>query len=121
MNDGGISFDMKIDFDVRKSAGRLSVAVHRAQVKLDMQIIKDCNYYVPLKTGTLQKSALIYTVPGSGQIVYRTPYAKRQYYGLHFDHSKQLNPNACAKWFEAAKARKEEDWRRLIEDEVKRG
>lgn len=121
MNDGGISFDMKIDFDVRKSAGRLSEAVHRAQVKLDMQVVKDCNYYVPLKTGVLQKSAQIYTVPGSGEIVYRTPYAKRQYYGLHFDHSKQNNPNACPKWFEAAKARKGKQWKELVENEIKCG
>lgn len=121
MNDGGVSFSVKISFAPKATADRIGAILHEAQKKLDIQIVKDCNYYVPLKTGTLQKSALIYTVPGSGQIVYRTPYAKRQYYGLHFDHSKQLNPNACAKWFEAAKARKEEDWRRLVEDEVKRG
>jgi hypothetical protein len=38
---------------------------------------------------------------------------------LDFDHSQQKNPNACAKWFEAAKARKMEQWRKLVDDTIK--
>lgn len=85
-----------------------------AQAKLDAQIIKDSNYYCPLKTGALQKSAVIHTVIGSGLIVWRAPYARKQYYGVNFDRSKDPNPNACAKWFEAAKARHLEQWLALF-------
>ena len=37
----------------------------------------------------------------------------------NFDRSKDPNPNACAKWFEAAKARKVKQWEKLVNDTVK--
>jgi hypothetical protein len=51
--------------------------------------------------------------------VWKTPYARAQYYGVKFDRSKDPNPNACAKWFEAAKSRKEKDWVNLVDDTIK--
>lgn len=106
-------------FDFGKTKQRLTRAIDQAQMKLDAQVLADSNYYCPLKTGTLQKSAIINTVIGSGAIIWRTPYARFQYYGVNFDRSKDQNPNACAKWFEAAKARKMEAWEKLVNDTVK--
>ena len=100
---------------IRRFEDRNSLAV----AALSQQILKDSNFYCPLKTGTLQKSAIINTVLGSGLVIWRTPYARRQYYGVNFDHSKSANPNACAKWFEAAKARKMKDWEKLVNDTIK--
>lgn len=85
-----------------------------AQAKMEAQIIKDSNYYCPLKTGTLQKSAIINTVIGSGLIVWKAPYARAQYYGVNFDRSQDPNPNACAKWFATAKAKKLKQWLELF-------
>ena len=116
---GGIEFKAKAKFSKARVKAKLNAKIKRAQMKLDTQIIADSNYFVPNKTGTLQKSGIINTVIGSGLIVWHTPYALRQYYGEGFDHSQQLNPNACAKWFEAAKARKLKQWRRLVDDEIK--
>lgn len=113
----GVSFRVK--FDVSAAKGRILDAVHAAQMKLDQQVITDSNYFCPLKTGTLQKSAEINTVIGSGLVVWKTPYARAQYYGVKFDRSKDPNPNACAKWFEAAKSRKEKDWVNLVDDTIK--
>ncbi|MBR1713494.1 MAG: minor capsid protein [Treponema sp.] len=122
MNENGsVSLSVKVNFNAQSESARLAGAVHRAQMKLDSQVLADSNYYCPLYTGTLQKSAIINTVLGSGEIVWRTPYAREQYYGLNFDHSKSNNLNACAMWFEAAKARKEKDWIRLVESEIERG
>lgn len=117
--DGGITFTVKGSFDAQATEARISKAIHKAQVKLDQQVITDSNYYCPLKTGTLQKSAIINTVIGSGLVKWRTPYARRQYYGVNFDRSKDPNPSSCAKWFEAAKARKSKDWEKLVNDTVK--
>lgn len=117
--DGGITFTVKDNFNDAAAKARISSAIHKAQMKLDQQVITDSNYYVPLKTSTLQKSAIINTVLGSGLVKWRTPYARAQYYGVNFDHSKQRNPNACAKWFEAAKARKLKDWEKLVNDTIK--
>lgn len=120
--DGGITFKATANFDSAAAKRKFSGAIHKAQMKLDQQVITDSNYYCPLRAaqgGTLQKSAQINTVIGSGLVVWRTPYARRQYYGVNFDHSKSANPNACAKWFEAAKARKVKQWEKLINDTVK--
>lgn len=117
--DGGITFSVRADFDGAAASARIGAAVRMAQEKLDAQVIADSNYYCPLKTGTLQRSAIIGSVTGSGTVRWVTPYARRQYYGVGFDRSKDPNPNATAKWFEAAKARKSEQWRRLVEDEIR--
>ena len=121
-SDGVVTFTFKANFNDAAIKARLSTAINKAQMKLDQQVITDSNYYCPLRAaqgGTLQKSAQINTVIGSGLVVWRTPYARRQYYGLDFDHSKSANPNACARWFEAAKARKMKDWEKLVNDTIK--
>lgn len=109
----------KVSFDEAALMKRLQKGASMAQMRLDQQVLTDSNYFCPLKTGTLQKSAIIGTVIGSGTVSWNTPYARRQYYGVDFDRSQDPNPNACAKWFEAAKARKLEQWRRLVDDTVK--
>lgn len=117
-SNGSIKFTVKSLFDESGVKHRFNDSLHRAQEKLDAQVLADSNYYVPLKTGTLQKSAIIATTIGSGVVRWVTPYAHSQYYGEHFDHSQQANPNACAKWFEAAKARRKDQWVRLVKDEL---
>lgn len=118
-NDGGITFTVKASFNDAETKARISAAIHKAQMKLDQQVITDSNFYCPLKTGTLQKSAIINTVIGSGLVRWTTPYAHRQYYGVGFDRSKDPNPNATAKWFESAKAHRLKDWEKLVNDTVK--
>ena len=117
--DGGITFKVTANFDSAAAKRKFSGAIHKAQMKLDAQVLADSNYYVPLKSEVLQKSAIKKTVLGSGEVKWVTPYARAQYYGVDFDHSKQFNPNACARWFEAAKARKMEQWRKLVDDTIK--
>ena len=116
----GISFKAETTFNAETVAAKIRANSGKAQKMLDSQVLADSNYFVPLKTSTLQKSAQIYTRIGSGEVVWKTPYARAQYYGVNFDHSKQSNPNACAKWFEAAKARFMEKWKRLVENAIKR-
>ena len=118
-SDGFITFEINNKIKTKAITTELLASIKKAQKKLDAQIIKDCNYYVPLKSGALQKSAIIHTKIGSGIIVWRTPYARQQYYGVSFNHSQQHNPNACAKWFETAKARKMEAWGKLVNDTIK--
>lgn len=117
--DGGITFTVKGNFDTQAAKARISAAIHKAQMKLDAQVLADSNFYCPFKEGDLQKSAIINTVIGSGLVKWCTPYAHSQYHRLDFDHSQQKTPNACAKWFEAAKARKMEQWRKLVDDTIK--
>lgn len=115
MNEKGmITFTVKGTINGKRITEKFKRQCRTAQQKLDVQIIKDSNFYCPLKTGTLQKSAIINTVIGSGHIVWKAPYARSQYYGVNFDHSKQLNPNATSKWFKSAKVRKLKAWLELF-------
>lgn len=93
--------------------------IESVQPYLDSMVLQDSNYFCPLETSDLQKSAIINTTIGSGLLIWQTPYARAQYYGEQFDHSKQRNPNACAKWFEAAKARWHSKWVRFINEMLK--
>lgn len=53
----------------------------RAQKFVDSEVIRLCGPYTPFETGTLQRSAVIGTVIGSGEVVWSSPYAKFLYYG----------------------------------------
>ena len=114
-----MTFDVKSKFYADAVRARFTEKVHRAQIKLDIQVVNDSNYYCPKLNNILQPSAIKDTVAGSGKVRWTVDYARRQYYGEHFDHSKSRNPNATAKWFESAKARKKDDWEALVENEIK--
>lgn len=112
--------EIQCSFDEAKVRARIRQAIGEAQQALDAQIIADSNHFVPQDTGTLQKSAQATSKIGTGMIQWAVPYARRQYYGVNFDHSKQRNASACAKWFEAAKARYLTEWIRLVQRYVRR-
>lgn len=54
---------------------------HKAQCFVDSEVIRLSAQYVPKRNGVLIRSAPIATEIGSGLVIYRTPYAKYQYYG----------------------------------------
>lgn len=103
---------MEIEFNTEQVQMRLKKVLEKRQMKLDSEVLKDSNFYVPLKTGTLQKSGIINTVLGSGLVQWKTDYAPEQYYlgeklkTIHY----RKNPNAQPKWFEVAKVRHLKKW-----------
>ena len=115
----GVTFNTKTVLNDAGIKADIEAKARQVQAPLDALIMADSNYFCPIKTGTLQKSALINSRLGSGELVWKTPYARRQYY----EYSKppyQPNPNACGKWFEAAKARWLEKWVRFVNERIKR-
>lgn len=114
-----MTFDTKVSFNAAALREKFAKKIHRAQMKLDVQIVNDSNYYCPQLNMGLRNSGTSETVAGSGNIRWVTDYARRQYYGLNFDHSRSRNPNATAKWFESAKARKLKQWEKLVDDEIR--
>ena len=114
-----LTFNVKTALNSAEIKADLEATTRQVQAPLDALILQDSNFFCPIKTGTLQKSAIINSRIGSGELVWRTPYARRQYY----EYSKppyQPNPNACGKWFEAAKARWLEKWVRFVNERIKR-
>ena len=51
-----------------------------AQQFIDSEVLRLCDPLIPQDTGALIASGLINTRLGSGEIKYRTPYARRWYY-----------------------------------------
>ena len=82
----------------------------RAQRFLDSEVLRDSAPFTPMRTGYLMKSGNTGTVLGSGKVIYNAPHAKKCYYGLHMNFSKDKHPQACAQWFEPAKASKKSAW-----------
>lgn len=109
-----IPFHVEVKIDHKLIMERIEKEVSSLQGELDALVLQDSNFFCPLETGGLQKSAIIDTTLGKGLLIWNTPYARRQYYGEHFDHSKQRNKNACSKWFEAAKARYLPKWEKFV-------
>ena len=109
-----ITIDAKIDFDVSKLKGKTQADIARRQKKLDAMVLRDSNLFCPKDTGTLQRSAIIHTVIGSGEIEWHTPYAAFQYYNWKGIQGHNRNPRATSKWFETAKARYLDKWLEAI-------
>ena len=115
----GVSFDAKVFINTAEIKNEIVQDVRQVQAPLDALILADSNYFCPIKTGKLQQSAIINSRIGSGELVWRTPYARRQYYDYH-KPPYQPNPNACGKWVEAAKARWFDKWVRFVNERIKR-
>lgn len=94
--------NVTVNFDTGKAIAKRQAMLARNQVALDIQIVKDGNLFCPEDDGTLQRSAPIHSIPGSGEARWKTPYARNQYYDLP-NKSKDKNPRAQGKWFEVAK------------------
>lgn len=115
----GVTFNTKTVVNDAGIKADIEAKAKQVQAPLDALIMADSNYFCPLKTGKLQQSAIINSHIGSGVLIWRTPYARRQYYDYH-KPPYQPNPNACGKWVEAAKARWLEKWVRFVNERIKR-
>ncbi len=51
-----------------------------AQIYLDNTILAESDPYVPMCESELRGSGIGFTRPGSGKLVYKTPYARRWWY-----------------------------------------
>ena len=105
-----MSVSYKFHINTQSCLGRFSKKYSAAQKFLDSEVLRDSAPYVPMRTGNLMQSGATGTVIGSGKVMYNAPYAKRMYYGVSFHFSKDKHPQACAQWFEKAKAAKKDAW-----------
>ncbi len=93
--------------------------IDKAQAFVDSEVLRLSNPYMPMQQGILQKSGILGTKIGSGEVVYNAPYARYQYYGkvMVGRAPKQLTdkdltyhgaPMRGALWFERMKSDKKE-------------
>lgn len=111
--------DVQIDMDVPGTVSRFGARFQKAQKYLDSEVLRCSAPYVPMKTGALMRSGINATKLGSGSVVYNTPYARRLYYGTGFHFSRNKHPQACAQWFEKAKAVHMDAWMNGVDRIIK--
>jgi hypothetical protein len=75
----------------------------RVQVYVDNKVLRKCDPYVPMDTGTLKKSGILGTVVGSGEVVYNAPYARKQYYTNKGNGNHNKSGLRGSYWFERMK------------------
>lgn len=115
----GLTFNVKSTLKESGIKSDIEGKIQQQQKYFDALVLQDSNYFIPIKTHTMEASSQINTRLGTGEIVWRTPYARRQYYDYH-KPPYQPNPNACGRWFEAAKARWLDKWVGFINERIKR-
>ncbi|MBQ7957215.1 MAG: hypothetical protein IJ279_04175 [Clostridia bacterium] len=74
----------------------------RAQEFVDSEVLRLCSKKVPLQTSMLQKSGILGTEIGKGEVCWIAPYAKKQYYDTA--DSRSYDPERGGHWFERMKA-----------------
>jgi len=53
----------------------------RAQMFVDSEVLRLSSPYIPFQSGMLEKSGILGTVIGSGEVVWNAPHARYHYYG----------------------------------------
>lgn len=67
--------------DIQKAISKRGLETgQKVQKFIDSEVLRQSEPYVPRLTGALINSGPIQTTLGSGLVVYKTPYARRQYY-----------------------------------------
>ena len=82
---------------------------------LSNEILADCNEYCKEDHGTLIASSNEMSRPQDGQLIWQTPYAKRQYWAIQTS----LRPGRTWKWCHTAKSRWLSRWKTLAEKGLK--
>lgn len=75
----------------------------RVQQFIDTECLRLSNEKAPKRDNILISSGNSNTIIGSGELRYRTPYARRLYYHPEYNFSQEKNPDAGAYWFERMK------------------
>lgn len=85
-------------------APRLQNTLQEVQAELDEEILRLVSPYVPFQTGILEKSGIISTDVGSGEVDHATPYSAKQYYDTA--DTRPYDPLRGGHWGERMKADK---------------
>lgn len=80
--------------------------LEKAQKFIDSECLRQMKPYTPFRTGVLEHSATLGTVIGSGEIMYNSPYARYQYYGVVYGPNIPLYENGVLVGFRSPRGKK---------------
>lgn len=126
--------------DIHIDTSRIDNNIRNAQKVLNMQVVADCDEYIPMQQGALRGSVNYPDGIYGGEISWNTPYAHYQYMGeLYLTEDgrsfafrgerkyptglplQQHHPGTADHWFERAKQAHCEQWIDLVKREVGKG
>ena len=126
--------------DIHIDTSRIDNNIRNAQKSLNMQVVADCDEYIPMQQGALRGSVNYPDGIYGGEIAWNTPYAHYQYMGeLYLTEDgrsfafrgerkyptglplQQHHPGTADHWFERAKQAHCEQWIDLVKREVGKG
>lgn len=102
---------VKIKIDRSHCAAKVSGAWNKALYALSGQILNDCNQFVKVDQHTLESSSYEHSRLSEGKLIWKTAYAKRQYWEI----KTSLTPGRTWKWCETAKRKYLSDWQKQAE------
>lgn len=112
--------NMKIIMNRGQVKTKIQAAWKNSLLPLSSQILQDCNYFVKVDTHMLESSALIHSNLAEGELIWQTPYARRQYWEIRTAFP-DINPNASWKWCERARERYRKDWELIAQKLFNKG
>lgn len=103
-----------VKFDKAACMARVQGAAEgKALLIASEQVLKDCNYYCKQDQGTLIASSITHSQPEKGKLIWKTPYAKKQYY-LQTANT-DVNSNASWMWCHKAKSAHSKEWKKVFD------
>ena len=126
--------------DIHIDTSHIDNNIRNAQKALNMQVVADCDEYIPMQQGALRGSVNYPDGIYGGEIAWNTPYAHYQYMGeLYLTEDgrsfafrgerkyptglplQQHHPGTADHWFDRAKQSHCEQWIDLVKREVGKG
>lgn len=108
---------VRVNLDISAVTARMTNASQQAIHATSQQALKDCNYYCKQDQGTLISSSQTNSDLENGKLIWKTPYARKQYYLK--STSKDINSNAEWMWAHKAKSVHNEDWKAVFQAALK--
>lgn len=109
---------VRVILDEGKLMRRIKKGWNKTLTPLSEQILADCNNYCKQDTGNLIASSQANSQPQKGKLIWKTPYAKRQYWKIR-TASRDKNPQATWRWCETAKRADLKSWNKLADKLMK--
>ena len=109
---------IKVNVDENLIAGKLTEILKDDVTMLEIHNLlrKMCDPYVPFMYGPLSQTAEV----EPHCVRYIQPYARYQYYGVGFNHTKDYHPLATALWDKAMLAERGDEFKTAVKDIIKR-
>lgn len=115
----------KIEIDHAKLQSKIKKGCELAEKAVAEQIINDSDQFVPRLEGDLRSFTRPITEGGNTFVVYDSPYALYQWFGVRADGThavaKYTTPGTGTQWILKAEERYRNDWLKIAQKEFAKG